>query len=171
MRALSIKIMSSVAGLAVLLAPYAALAAHGKAGLWQITVKVNGQSVNMPDMSKLPPEVQARMKAMGVAVSSAGVTMQHCMTPQETVLNLPPAGVHDKSCTYSNSGFVNGTMNADVTCTGKFTGTGHVRFVYDSDEHFTEEGSMTGMSGDKQITRSESMEGTWLSAQCPAGQH
>jgi hypothetical protein len=35
----------------------AALASHGKTGLWNITITMGGNMPNMPDMSKLPPKL------------------------------------------------------------------------------------------------------------------
>lgn len=52
----------------VALAP-AALANHGKVGLWSVTIKVGGNAPAMPDMSKLPAEAVARMKAMGMSMN------------------------------------------------------------------------------------------------------
>ena len=48
----------------------AALASHGKIGLWNIAITMGGNMPNMPDMSKLPPEAVARMKAMGMSMGS-----------------------------------------------------------------------------------------------------
>ncbi|MGB8366279.1 MAG: DUF3617 domain-containing protein [Rhizomicrobium sp.] len=170
MRQLSLKIASAGAGLVLLFAPHAAWAAHGKAGLWEITIKMDGQNPNMPDMSKLPPEVRARMKAMGVGANGTGFTVQRCRTPAEAAQDSPPSGAHDKSCTLSNVSYTGGSMTADMTCTGNFTGTGHMHFVWDSDEHYAGEVSMTGTSGGRPMSRTQKIEGRWLSAQCTAAQ-
>ena len=76
------------------------------------------------------------------------------------------AATQSKSCAMSNVSYKSGAMSADMTCTGAFTG--HMQFVWDSDEHYTGEMSMTGTSGGRSVTRSQKFEGRWLSAQCPA---
>jgi uncharacterized protein DUF3617 len=164
------KIVLAGAGLALVLAPLAALAAHGKAGLWQITITTEGQNAQMPNMSNLPPEVQARMKAMGVQMGGNQITVQQCRTPEEIARDVPPAGTHNKDCAMSNVSYTGGSMTADMVCSGNFSGTGHVHFVWDSDEHYAGEISMTGKMNDEQVTHTQKIEGRWLSAQCTAAQ-
>jgi hypothetical protein len=170
MQKTSVKIMLAGAGLALVLAPLAALAAHGKAGLWQITITTEGQNPQMPNMASLPPEVQARMKAMGVQMGGNAITVQHCQTAEEVARDVPPAGTHNKECTMSNVSYTGGSMTADMVCSGNFSGTGHVHFVWDSDEHYAGEVSMTGKMNDEQVTHTQKIEGRWLSAQCTAAQ-
>ena len=101
---LSKKLVLGVAVAALLAAPIAVLADHGKAGLWQITITVSDSNAHMPDLSKLPPDVQARMKAMGVNMSGNAISVQHCMTMQEFGLHkLPSLGQHGKDCAVSNA--------------------------------------------------------------------
>jgi hypothetical protein len=168
---LPMTLASATACLALVVAPQAANAAHGKAGLWQITVTMGGGNPAMPDMSKLPPEVQARMQAMGMGMHGNTVTTQTCRTPAEVAQDVPPSGSHDRNCTMSNVSYTGHDMNADMTCTGNFTGTGHVHFVWDSNEHFTGDVSMTGSAHGHDISRSQTIEGRWLSADCAAAQH
>lgn len=163
------KLLFPAIGFALCLAPHVALAGHEMAGLWRIVIKMDGPEPNMPDLSKLPPEVQARMKAAGLGAANGGITVQRCRTPQDVAQDTPPAGA-DKTCRLSNVSYRTGVMTADMTCTGNFVGSGHMRYVWDSDKHFAGEVTMTGTSRGRQFTRSEKIEGTWLSAQCPAGQ-
>ncbi len=74
-------LFAGVATLALVAAGGAALASHGKVGLWDITVTMSG-AMHLPDMSKMPPEVLARMKAMGVSSNGNSMHVQHCMTAQ-----------------------------------------------------------------------------------------
>jgi hypothetical protein len=167
---LSKKIVLSVVGAALLAVPVAALAAHVKAGLWQITVSVGGNNAHMPDMSSLPPEAQARMKAMGIGMSGNTVTLQHCMSAIDFATGkLPMSGAAgNNSCTTSNVSYTGNHMSADVTCTGDVARSGHVEADWDSDEHYTEEASMTETHNGHTVTNSEKMEGRFLSAQCGA---
>jgi hypothetical protein len=84
---------------ALMLAPGAALAAHGKAGLWNITTSIGG----MPNV-QLPPEALAKMKEMGVKMPSArSFASQICMTQAEVDSDkLPPVGKNDMGCTQSS---------------------------------------------------------------------
>ena len=157
---------------AVVAIPVAALAAHGKAGLWSITVSMSGMS-NMPDMSKLPPEAQAQMKRMGMSMNGSGgsITTQHCMTQQEVTMDTPPPTTHDKNCTISNLKVAGHAMSGDMTCHGEFNGTGHMQFTYDSDTHYTGDVSITGMANGRSVTRDTKFEGNWVSADCGGVTH
>ena len=69
-------VVTAVAVLGLAGATGAALASHGKAGLWRVDMSIAGQ-----DTSKMPPNVLDRMKSMGMMPnSSGGFTVQHCMT-------------------------------------------------------------------------------------------
>jgi len=167
---LSKKIVLGVAGATLLAAPIAALAAHAKAGLWQITVTVGGGNAHMPDMASLPPEAQARLKAMGIGMSGNTVTLQHCMSAMDfSTGKLPMSGSpRNKSCETSNVSFTGSHMSADVTCTGDVARSGHVEADWDSDDHYTEAATMTETRDGHTATTSEKMEGRFLSAQCGA---
>jgi hypothetical protein len=170
MFSLSKKIALGVTGAAFLLAPAVALAAHAKAGLWQITVTVGGNNAHMPDMSSLPPEAQARMRAMGTGMSGNTITMQHCMSATDfTTGKLPMSGgARNKSCETSNVSYTGNHMSADMTCTGDTARTGHIEADWDSDEHYTEQASVTETHDGHTVTNTEKMEGRFLSAQCGA---
>jgi hypothetical protein len=158
-----------VAGAALLAAPIAALAAHGKAGLWQMTVTIDSSAAHMPDMSSLPPEAQARMKAMGIGMNGNSITMQHCMAATDfSTGKIPLSTGRNKNCTNSNVSFSGNRMTADVTCTGSFVGTGHFEADWDSDEHYTADISITGTRNGQPMTNHEKIEGRFLSAQCGA---
>jgi hypothetical protein len=169
---LSTKIVLTVAGMALVSAPVAVLAAQAKAGLWQITVLVSGGNAHLPDLSKLPPEVLARMKAMGVGIGGNSVTVQHCMSAQEFALHkLPYMGSHAKGCAMSNYNETGNHVSFDLACSGKSSATGHVQADWDSDEHYTAEVNMTGTQNGQTVSSSEKLEGRLISVSCgSAGQ-
>ena len=164
--------VAGVAGVALIASAAGALASHGKAGLWSVTVTMGGMS-QMPDMSKMPPDVQARMKAMGMNMNGNSMTMQHCMTAQEVALDQPRMDAQSqKYCKMSNVSMMGHTMSADMTCNGEFNGSGHMQVTYDSDTHYMGEMTMNGMSRDGQpVHHDQKFEGRWLSADCGAINH
>src|ERR1700744_690509 len=88
----------------VLALPIAAFASHGKVGLWEVTTTMNmgGAGMQMPDLSKLPPDqramVEAQLKKSGVSMNGNTVTAQHCMTASEVATDKPMAMGHMKDC-------------------------------------------------------------------------
>jgi hypothetical protein len=150
----------------------AALASHGKIGLWNITITMVGNMPGMPDMSKLPPEAAAQMKAMGMSMGSNAIRVQHCMTAQEVASDVPPANSNrNQSCTTSNIVHTGQTMSADMKCTGDFQGTGHIEITYDSDAHYAGEMKMNGIANGHPMTQDQKMEGSWISASCGGVDH
>src|ERR1041385_263359 len=73
----------AAAGAAIVLVAVPAIASHGKAGLWDVTITTNMGGAGMPDMSRLPPEAQAAMRAHGVMMNGNAMSVQHCMTQAE----------------------------------------------------------------------------------------
>jgi Protein of unknown function (DUF3617) len=154
-------------GVAIVALAPAALANHGKAGLWSDTITVGGDAPAMPDMSKLPPEALARMKAMGMSMNGNTITSQHCMTPQEVATDAPHLDANNaRGCTMSNVKHAGQSISADMTCSGNFKGTGHMEFLYDSDSHYSGELIMTGSVNGRPMKRDQKFEGHWVSADC-----
>jgi hypothetical protein len=145
-----------------------ALANHGKAGLWSTTVTIATDGYKMPDMSKMPPEVQARMRAMGVTMGGNTITAQHCMTPAEVGVDVPRVeNQHNKDCKIINARTTGHSMSADMVCSGGFVSSGHMEYTYDSDMHYTAVINMTGTGSNGQpMHNHETVEGHWLSADC-----
>lgn len=154
------------AALALLATP-AALAAHGKVGTWEVTVKMGGAGMGaMPDMSKLPPEAQARMKAHGMQMSGAGgMTTKVCMTAEQVNSDKPPM-THHGECEAQNVKISGNTFNADIVCKGKMNGKGHIEVTYDSPEHYSGHQTMTMNMNGQQMNHDMTMEGRWISATC-----
>ena len=165
----SYRVMCAGAGVAILAlaaVPAIAIAGHGKAGLWSITVTMN--MAGMPDMSKLPPEAQAAMRAHGVTMSGGGHTMtvQHCMTQAEVDAIKPPPMRNGQNCKMSNLKTEGQSFSADLACTGTMNATGHFEISYDSPEHYTGKTSFTGSDNGHPISNTTTMEGHWVSADC-----
>ncbi len=161
------KVALIAAGTALLAATSAALAAHEKAGLWQITITINANNMHMPDLSNLPPDVQARVRAAGVGMGGNTITARRCLSEQNIAVNkLPSLGSHGKDCSVSNVSESGSHMSADLTCSAHFIGSGHVQADWDSDEHYTAQVDITGSANGQNVTSSEKIEGRFLSAQC-----
>jgi len=146
------------------LVPIAALAAHGKVGLWEITTHMN-----MPGMTaSIPPEALARMKAMGMQMpGDQTFTSQHCMTAEEVAQDKPPPMRNAQDCTMSNFTHDAHSVHVDMVCKGdNMDGQGHVSLAYDSDEHYSGSFTFTGSAHGHPANMSTSFEGKWIAADC-----
>lgn len=138
---MSFKRIVLLAGVAAFV-PVAALAAHGKAGLWSSTTTV--------DLRGMPPQSH---------------TATYCMTQAEVNSDTPAN--RNPDCKYQNVQ-VNGHMfSADMICTGKFKATGHFQSTYDSDTHYT--ATVAINTGEMSMTNK--IEGKWLRADCAGATH
>ena len=124
------------AGIAAL-APAAALAAHGKAGLWSSTT-----TVTMPGMA---PQSH---------------TATYCMTPAQVNSDAPMGGNPD--CTYQNVQVSGQTYTADMVCKGQFNATGRFSSTYSGDSHYT--ATVTINTGG--MTMTNSVVGNWVKSDC-----
>jgi hypothetical protein len=149
---------------ALIIAAVPAIASHGKAGLWSVTVTMN--MPGMPDMSKLPPEAQAAMRARGMSMNGRTMTVQHCMTQEEVNAIKPPPMRNGQDCKMSNVKTVGQSFSADLVCTGEMNATGHFEITYDTPEHYTGKQSFTGTQDGHPINATTTMEGRWVSADC-----
>jgi hypothetical protein len=146
-----------------------AIASHGKAGLWDVTVTMN--MPGMPDMSKLPPEAQAAMRAHGVTMGGRAITVQHCMTQAEVDANKPPPMRNEKDCKMTNMKMGDQSFSADMVCTGEMNATGHFDVAFDSPEHYRGKVSFTGTENGHPMSNTTTMEGRWVSADCKGIAH
>ena len=163
---------AALTALAAILFIPAALASHGKVGLWSVTITMGGSAPAMPDMSRLPPEALARMKAMGMSMNGNTITTEHCMTAQEVATDAPHMDDnHARSCTMSNVSHSAKSMSADMTCTGNFEGKGHMQFTYDSEAHYSGELTMIGTANGRSMQQDQKFEGRWVSADCGSVAH
>jgi len=164
-----LSLAAGVAAVALVAAP--ALAGHGKAGLWDVTVTTNAGGAAMPDMSKLSPEAQAMMRARGMTMNGHTITVQHCMTQSEVDANNPPAMRNQKECKIANSRISGNAFSADMTCSGEMTGTGHMEVTYDSPEHYAGKSTMSGTVNGHPMSTSTTFEGRWVGADCKGVTH
>jgi hypothetical protein len=129
-----------------MLSPAAALAAHGKAGLWSTTT-----TMTIEGMANMRPQTHSAT---------------FCMTPQEVNTDAPPPS-QNPSCKMQDVHHDGHTITADMVCHGQMEGTGHFSTTYDSDTHYTAQFSMA-MNGMKM---NSSVEGKWLKADCAGATH
>ncbi len=159
-------LLGAAALAAVLAWPVVAFAAHGKPGLWKITVTMEGAGQNMPHISASD---RAQMKAMGVEMpNDHTISTQHCMTEAEVNGNglsalRQPAG---SGCTLTNKTANGGTFSADMVCTGTMKGQGHVMISYDGAEHYTGKTSFTGTTQGQTTQMTTLLDGHWVSPDC-----
>jgi hypothetical protein len=148
-----------------------AIASHGKAGLWNVTITANVSGAAMPNMSQLPPQAQAAMRARGITMNGNSMTVQHCMTQAEVDANGPPPMRNQRECTMTNVRTGGGSFSADMTCNGQMTGTGHVEVTYDSREHYVGKSTLTGTAQGQPVSTSSTFEGRWAGADCKGVTH
>ena len=140
---MSLKCIAISAGAVVLLfVPGAALAAHGKAGLWSSTTTMT--------MTDVPPQTHSAT---------------FCMTAAQVNSDTPVS--QNPDCTYINVKVSGHTMSADMVCKGKFNATGHFSSTYDSDTHYTARMSMVTEG----VTMNNAVEGRWVKADCTGAEH
>ena len=146
----------------------AALADHGKPGLWNITTKMT-----MANMPQIPPEQLAKMQAMGIHMPGGNeMTTQHCMTAAEVKMDRPPLTGHAKDCTMQNLSVTGSSVKADMVCSsGDMQGNGHLSVSYDSDTHYAGQMTFVGTAHGHPANMTNSFEGTWLSADCGSVAH
>lgn len=150
---------------ALMLAPGAALAGHGKAGLWTVTTSIGGMSD-----AQLPPEAMARMKEMGMKMPSMqSVASQICMTQAEVDSDaLPPVGKNDMGCTSHVLSQTANSMSAETVCNGEMKGTGRMQISYSGAEHYAGSYNFKGTIHDRPMETSSTFKGDWVKADCGA---
>jgi hypothetical protein len=137
------RFVSGLIAVATVLAPTAALAAHGKPGLW--TVSSTMQMANMPQM---PPEAMAMMKAHGMKMPGMGepIVTQICMTlDQVNADKLPAMNSREESCTNKVLSQTLTSVTAETTCHGQMNGVGHMQISWRGNEHYQGSYSFKGM--------------------------
>jgi hypothetical protein len=157
--------------LAASVAAVPAIAGHGKVGLWNVTITTNMGGMAMPDMSKLPPEAQAAMRAHGVTMNGNTMSVQHCMTQAEVDASGPPPMRNQKDCSLTNTKMGGNSFSADMACHGDMVGTGHVEVTYDSPEHYVGKTTMSGTMQGHPVSTATTFEGRWASADCKGVTH
>jgi hypothetical protein len=126
--------LSALIAASLVLAPAAAFAAHGRAGLWNVTT-----TMQMSNMPQIPPEALAMMKARHMPIPGSGepTTTQMCMTQDQVNADKPPAmSNRDESCDTRLLNQSPGMMEAEVTCHGRMNGVGHMKVSWRGNEHY-----------------------------------
>ena len=146
---------------ALILAPGAALAGHGKAGLWNTSSTTNMALA-------MPPDVAAKMKAMGMKMPAAQTTTsQMCMSQAEVDSNAPP---HiDQGATGCVTKVVSATasgITAQMTCNGRMKGTGQMKTTYRGAEHYEGSYDFKGTVEGNPTNMSTTFRGDWVKADC-----
>jgi hypothetical protein len=153
------KLLTSIAVTSVILAPGAALAGHGKAGLWNTSTTTN---IAMA----MPPEVAAMMKARGMTMKGQTYNAQMCMTQAEVDADRPPHMGNENKCTSKVVSQSASAMAVDTVCNGEAKGTGHVQIRYSGAEHYTGSYSFKGEVDGNPSNMSSSFQGDWVKADC-----
>lgn len=146
----------------VLASPGAALAGHGKAGLWTVTATT---AMNMV----MPPQVAARMKDVHKGAPPQTHTSQLCMSQQEVDSGNPPhIDQAATGCTTKVTSATASGMTAAMTCTGQLKGTGQMRISYSGAEHYTGTYSFKGTVEGNATDMNTRFKGDWVKADCGA---
>jgi hypothetical protein len=138
------KFVAGLIAATIVLAPAAALAAHGRPGLWNISSTM--EAANMPQM---PPEAMAMMKSRGMKMpGTQPITSQICMTQEQVNGDKPPMSNREQSCTTKLLNQTSTSMTSEVTCHGKMEGVGRAEMSWRGNEHYegtySFKGSMEG---------------------------
>jgi hypothetical protein len=143
------KLVSGLIATTILLAPVAAWAAHGRAGLWNISTTMD---MAMPQMPQMPPEAMAMMKARGMKMPGMGgapIVTQICMTQEEvTADRIPSMNNREENCTTKVLSQTITSVTAETTCHGRMEGMGRMQMTWRGNDHyegtFSFKGSMEG---------------------------
>lgn len=142
----------------------AAAYSHGKPGLWTLSMQMDlGQA-----MPNLTPEQQAMLKARGIDVGGGNtINNDVCITPEQAVQEKPTAEGTQRHCHLENLRHDGKAWDADMVCDGPVLRRGHSHVVYDSDEHYAGEVTMTRDDPRRgpQTTTSH-FSGQWKGADC-----
>ncbi len=154
---------SMLVGVAMTLLSAPALAAHGKVGLWNVTVTMSG-----PGVPAIPATARAQMKAHGIGTPNGHtISAQHCMTAQEVASdNLAFKGSTQPDCKMSDLKTVGHTLSGTMVCSGQMKGAGHIAITYDTPEHYSGKMNFDGSSGGHPLHMNYLYEGRWLKADC-----
>lgn len=158
-----IPLISGIGVIALLAFPPAAFAAHGKAGLWNVTVSIEG--AGMPQVS---PEDIARMQAMGIQMPDRNtISTQHCMTAAEVNSDrLSSGSAAQQGCTMTGTKTSGHTLSGDMVCNGNLKGEGHMTLDYDKPEHYTGKMTFSGTAGGQPADITYIYDGKWTSPDC-----
>ena len=156
--------LSALIASSLILVPAAAIAAHGRAGLWNVTT-----SMEMSNMPQMPPEALAMMKQRGMQMPGMGQPMstQICMTQEQVNADKPPAmSNHEESCDTRLLNQSPAMMEAEVTCHGRMNGVGHVKVAWRGNEHYEGTYNFKGAMGGRPQDMSTHFSGDFVKSDC-----
>jgi len=163
---MSKKFITALVTAGVVLAPMAALAAHGRPGLWNVTT-----SMEMANMPQMPPEAMAMMKSRGMKMPGMGqpMTSQMCMTKEQVNGDTPPA-MHkrEENCTTKLLSQTGTSMKSQVTCHGRMEGVGLSEMSWRGNEHYEGTYSFKGTMEGRPQSISTRFSGDFVKADCGA---
>lgn len=163
---MSKKLITALVAASVILVPVAALAAHGRPGLWNVTT-----SMEMANMPQMPPEAMAMMKSRGMKMPGMGqpMTSQMCMTQEQVNGDTPPA-MHNReeNCTTKLLSQTGSSMKSQVTCHGRMEGVGLSEMNWRGNEHYEGTYSFKGTMEGRPQSISTRFSGDFVKADCGA---
>lgn len=140
-------------------------AARMQPGLWRNSSIMDlGQA-----MPKLTPQEMAQMKAMGVQIPVAGQPLisEICVTAAQAVMDTPPNLVQGESgCSTQNVRATGNSVSADVVCTGRIKGQGHMETTYSGMTHYQGKYRFQGTSDGQPQNLNVSFDANFVSASC-----
>jgi hypothetical protein len=160
------KFVPGLIAITVALAPAAALAAHGKAGLWNISSTM--ETASMPQM---PPEAMAMMKSRGMKIPGMGgqpIVTQICMTKEQVNGDKPPMSNRQENCTTKLLNQTSTSMTSEVTCHGLMEGVGRAQMSWRGSEHYEGTYSFKGTMEGRPQQISTRYTGDFVKADCGA---
>lgn len=143
------------------LSPSAALAGHGKVGLWKVTTIMNMAAA-------LPPAALAQMKKTHMQLPGPQTNVsQMCMTQADVDAAVPPgANDHDMHCVTHVTSQSASAMTSEMVCKGRMAGTGRTQIAYNGAEHYAGSYSFIGKMDGHPINSSMNFRGDWVKADC-----
>jgi hypothetical protein len=157
-------LICTLLGTSLILAPLAAYAAHGRAGLWTVT-----STMEMPNMPQLPPQALEMMKARGMPVPGQPFTTQMCMTQEQVNADKPPA-INDGnvSCDTKVLSASPSAMHTQVVCKGRVNGTGDMQISWRGTDHYEGTYSFQGTADGRPQNMTTHYTGDFVKTDCGA---
>jgi hypothetical protein len=136
----------------------AALAKHGKVGLWNVT--------STTDMTM--PAVVEKMKKLGVQPKGPQRnSYQMCMSQEEVDSGAPPH--MDSTATGCDNRVIKqsaAALTVEMRCTGAMKGTGRMEIAYRGAEHYSGSYSFAGTVEGNATSLKSTFQGDWVKTDC-----
>jgi len=158
--------LSALIAASLVLVPAAALAAHGRVGLWTVTT-----SMQMSNMPQISPEAMAMMKQRGMQMPGMGqpMTTQICMTQEQVIADKPPAmSNREESCDTKVLNQSPSLMESSVSCHGRMNGVGHIKIIWRGNEHYEGTYNFKGVMDGQPHEMTTHYSGDYVKSDCGA---